>query len=520
LALIKRFHRQFFTMILKSQKSLFSICAGITAFALLTVEIVPAGLAQTAPAVSAAPSVSGFSAADSASALSLRGLMFDPNQPLSMQFLLHSSDSTLNIVPDSTAQRVAEYFLGALAIPEDQLWVNLSPAEPDRTASEDLAKTRMGADLLEQDYQLKLLMARLMDPQTPTGQKFWETAKSLNTDKFSSHQLQSLQKVWVVPQKAVIYENDRGVFIAESRMGIMLEGEHRAVFGNKEEAEASDAVLSALREIVIPEVEREVNEGEAFRRLRQIYQAMILATWYKRKLKQSVLGQVYADQGKISGVENSGSVEMEQIYQDYLGAFDRGNGLIVEEYDPSSGTVVPVAYQTGGVEMAMLDGTLMISSLADMVLQSLTGGKVFLAGFEFQRIILFEVKFGEALIISAISSYLLIYYGVNFSIWLNRRKMQKKIEKEKAEKAEKAKETKSDKASLFKPGGVDFDSGLFQVFDVQTEGAGAQASVDKGLLAMKDQIRGFQPVLKNVQVVQDVKALILGSNIHIIDPVK
>ena len=34
-----------------------------------------------------------------------------------------------------------------------------------------------------------------------------------------------------------------------------------------------------IRDILIPEIEREVNEGEIFANLRQIYHSMILAAW-------------------------------------------------------------------------------------------------------------------------------------------------------------------------------------------------------------------------------------------------
>jgi len=45
-----------------------------------------------------------------------------------------------------------------------------------------------------------------------------------------------------------------------------------------------------IREIIIPELEREVNEGKHFAQLRQIYNSLILAMWYKRRLKESLLG--------------------------------------------------------------------------------------------------------------------------------------------------------------------------------------------------------------------------------------
>ena len=48
-----------------------------------------------------------------------------------------------------------EYFLAALTIQESDLWVNLSPYEKDRIIPEALSSTKMGRDMLAQDYILK-----------------------------------------------------------------------------------------------------------------------------------------------------------------------------------------------------------------------------------------------------------------------------------------------------------------------------------------------------------------------------
>ena len=49
----------------------------------------------------------------------------------------------------------------------------------------------------------------------------------------------------------------------------------------------SNISSSVVRDIIVPAIEREVNEGQHFAKLRQIYDAMILATWYKINLKKS-----------------------------------------------------------------------------------------------------------------------------------------------------------------------------------------------------------------------------------------
>ncbi len=62
----------------------------------------------------------------------------------------------------------------SLTVPEGDLWVNLSPYEPDRIVPQALGQTEMGRDLLAQDYLLKQITASLMNPEGESGKKFWE----------------------------------------------------------------------------------------------------------------------------------------------------------------------------------------------------------------------------------------------------------------------------------------------------------------------------------------------------------
>src|SRR5471030_2198156 len=109
-----------------------------------------------------------------------------------------------------------------------------------------------------------------------------------------------------------------------------------------------------VREIVIPELTKEVNQDKNFSQLRQVYNSLILATWYKKKIKDSILAQVYADKNKTKGIdihdvgvgskptqERAGlepaptELNVETIYQRYLAAFKKGvYNYIKEEPDP------------------------------------------------------------------------------------------------------------------------------------------------------------------------------------------
>src|SRR5208282_2949693 len=121
----------------------------------------------------------------------------------------------------------------------------------------------------------------------------------------------TFNKVWIVPEKAVVYENAKAgtAYVVESKLKVMLEQDYLSL--EKHEGIKSVQVQTIdtnqlgsqiVREIVIPELTREVNENKNFVQLRKVYNSLILATWYKKKIKDSILTQVYADKNKVTGV--------------------------------------------------------------------------------------------------------------------------------------------------------------------------------------------------------------------------
>jgi len=85
----------------------------------------------------------------------LRGIRVYPDNSLKFDFIVDSGDTGLKgTALKNESERLIKYFLAALTIPEDNLWVNLSPHEQDRIIPDSLAQTDMGTDMLAQDYLL------------------------------------------------------------------------------------------------------------------------------------------------------------------------------------------------------------------------------------------------------------------------------------------------------------------------------------------------------------------------------
>jgi len=307
----------------------------------------------------------------------IKGITVDPANPLNFKFLVDTGHENLKGEElRAESEKLIKYFMAALTVPEEEMWVNLSPYEKDRMIPESFGVTEMGRDLLAQDYMLKQLSASLVYPEDELGQKFWKRVQAQVYEKYGSVDvpMNTFNKIWIVPEKAVVFEHEGTAFVVESHLKVMMEEDYLALRENaKQEAggsgeennlgthrdttETSAVTSQIIKEIVVPEIEKEVNEGATFAQLRKIYSSMILATWYKLNLKESLLGQVYVDKNKTLGIEVEDKAAKEKIYQQYLEAFKKGvYDYIKEEYDPASHDIIPRKYFSGGTVFAPLPG--------------------------------------------------------------------------------------------------------------------------------------------------------------------
>jgi len=330
----------------------------------------------------------------------LKGIKVHPDNPFRFDFILDKGDE-YNRHPDNytrhpersegsqeqiktEATKLIKYFLASLTIPENDLWVNLSPYEKNRIIPQSFGQTEMGRDLLAEDYMLKQITASLIYPEDMVGKKFWKRVYEQAAKKYGTTNIpvNTFNKVWIVPQKAVVYENAQAgtAYVVESKLKVMLEEDYLSIqkhnlppLFHKEGVRGSSKNINSIssqiiREIVIPELTKEINEDKNFAKLRQVYNSLILATWYKKKIKDSILQQVYADKKKVAGVgydqsiipmkgkafQRNASNDVELIYHRYLQAFKKGvYNYIKEDIDPATQEIIPRKYFSGGVQMLL-----------------------------------------------------------------------------------------------------------------------------------------------------------------------
>jgi hypothetical protein len=290
----------------------------------------------------------------------IKGIKVDPDNPLLFNFLIDPGQIVLNQDEQKSEYRkLIKYFLAALTTPEHDMWVNLSPYEHHRMTSNNLGQTEMGRDMLAQDYILKQLTASLIYPEESLGKKFWneiyervrmETGSAINIP------VNTFNKVWIIPESATVFEKGNVAIVVKSHMKVLLDQDYLSLDKHvNSDKNISRTSSDVVRQIILPAIEKEVNEGKNFANIRQIYNSMILASWFKQRLKIHLLSKVYVNKNENAGVELQTPQDNERIYQDYLKAFKKGVfNYIKEDKDSASGQTVTRKYFSGGEKYAQL----------------------------------------------------------------------------------------------------------------------------------------------------------------------
>jgi len=293
------------------------------------------------------------------------GITIYPDDPLQFDFIIDTGDDHLEgEALRKESKKLITYFMATLTVPEDEMWVNLSPYEENRIIANGLGDTILGRDMLAQDYILKQLTASMMYPEDEIGSEFWQRVYQKAQEKFGTTEIptNTFNKIWIVPEKAVIYVNGTNIFVADSHLKVMMEEDYLALEHHDkgldvhpDDMDFTNEAKAILKEVLLPEIEKEVNEGKNFAPLRQIYHSMILATWYKNNLKESLLGKVYVNQNKVEGVDVDDKEIKNKIYNRYVEAFKKGvYDYIKEDYDSETQQIIPRKYFSGGEDFALL----------------------------------------------------------------------------------------------------------------------------------------------------------------------
>ncbi|MEI8012799.1 MAG: hypothetical protein WCI27_10045, partial [Candidatus Omnitrophota bacterium] len=332
-----------------------SLCLVVTAAFMLT-GLAPACYAQAVFNLPQPGEMVGLSGAFAP--VVLKGVAMHPEDPMLFDFIVDNGSAALKgqALTDETTKLV-KYFLAGLAVPEKELWVNLSPMEKNRIMAEQLSHTDAGRDMLAQDYILKQVTATLMYPEKDLGRKFWDEIYSRVHAQFGNIDVpvDAFNKVWITPDEAEVYQHDGNGFITKAHLKVMLEADYVAANGaaiitdTQDHSPTIELARDVVRSVILPVLEKEVNDGKNFAALRQIFHSMILAGWYRKALKNSLLNQMYTGSNKVDGIDIADKDARQKIYAQYIEAYQKGvYNYIKEEFDQSAQETLPRKYFAGG----------------------------------------------------------------------------------------------------------------------------------------------------------------------------
>ncbi len=253
-------------------------------------------------------------------------------------------------------QNNLEYFFVSLGLSQEVFWVNLNPDEPNRIVDSILGETDFGRVMLKADLRLKEDAAKLTNPQnSKTGREFWQRIYKKAQELGVMDKISVSTRLWIVPDEVTVYEERNQFSIIKAKLKVCLEPAYlsrKAKVKDKREEEMDNFTSKLMQEMILPELNRKVNESYGYADLREAYNALILAAWYKEKFSPStepLLRQ--ASYNALVGIEASDTYAPKQVYQDYLKSLKEGEYSFVEN-DYLSGPFYAVTrhYFSGGVD--------------------------------------------------------------------------------------------------------------------------------------------------------------------------
>lgn len=247
----------------------------------------------------------------------LKGIKLDLNSDNKIELIFDSNDR--QNTKDEYVRLLSKYFLAALSMPDEKIWVNLSPYESDRIINDALVQTDLGKVLIEQDLLLKQLASSLTYPGTYLGKKYWQN-HSTNNDT----------KIWIKSGNVELIENGTTILIKEAKLKVSSE--------------------NLNNEILIPSIEEEVNHGQNFNPLRQIYSAVILAKYLKHKLKHGNF-KALANSEVNNGIRHKHAAIKEDTYKQYLASVKNGTYNVALKIKDENNKRIKRNYFCGGIDI-------------------------------------------------------------------------------------------------------------------------------------------------------------------------
>ena len=258
---------------------------------------------------------------------------------------------------ESAIGTALDFFFIGLTLSNSRFWVNLNPWEPERIVDEDVVITDVGRIMLEADLQMKRDFCKHENPcQSEIGEKYWSSLdnkrEQLVKECMNNYpgQIEDTDNVlfsaatrhWIIPDEIIACGNGNEIYIIDATLDIYSEPvyEHSTFdIVNQSKALISEDCLGCLseavkeygryameleEELVLPLVVKEINSGQDYSDLRQVYVSLALAQWYKEYAGDQHVFSDFIDSSNLIGLESEATWNSKDIWLEYVKSYKEG----------------------------------------------------------------------------------------------------------------------------------------------------------------------------------------------------
>ncbi|BFU45172.1 hypothetical protein [Krasilnikovia sp. MM14-A1004] len=251
------------------------------------------------------------------------------------------------------AQLASDSLFTWLALQPSAFWVNLNPDTPDQIMDDKFARTDAGRVLLDADLTLKRSHAKLLDPQTPLGDRLWD---ALHFDTPTLVPCLPL-RIWISAKPASVRDEGERLYILDAPLKVnaeymVVKNQPEKYTCRQSEAQARENVAT-YQQIILPELEKVVNTDPAYADLRRVYLSRVAAEW----LRQRAARKTTAFTPIINSNDTSrwpARVPWNKLdtYRAYLKSFNEGEFVYHRDVPDGTGQTISVPLVLGGVDFA------------------------------------------------------------------------------------------------------------------------------------------------------------------------
>lgn len=260
----------------------------------------------------------------------------------------------------AAAQLATDSFFTWLALPPSAFTVNLNPDEPDRILDRRFATTDAGRVLLEADFRMKKTVAKLINPNTSTGTRFWAGLRG-------ERKCLSMRQ-WIVPSTAVVHEEGDRLFILKAPLDVKMETQYlksKGVGGTAGCAgqPSSDTRYNEdlFRRTILPKVRASINGAPEYADLRRVYASRVAAEWYRERSRtRAAAYRSIIDSGDVSAWPLRVRWSPQDVYHAYVKSYRDGE-FRVKRTTRRGNYLVTNVYVYGGVDFTRVPRDLMSS---------------------------------------------------------------------------------------------------------------------------------------------------------------